>query len=103
MPTVPATLVTVVAENLLERELIEAFERLGAQGHTITDARGEGSRGVRASTWEGANVKIETIVTSDVADRIVDHVADRYFAHHAVIVWTTPVRVVRMGKYRPAG
>ncbi len=101
MATVPATLVTVVAEKLLERDLIAAFQKLGAQGYTTTDAHGEGSRGIRASAWEGANVRIEMIVTPDVGERIVDHVADRYFAHHAVIVWTQQVQVVRMGKYRP--
>ncbi len=101
MPTVPATLVTVVAEKLLERDLVSAFQKLGAQGYTTTDAHGEGSRGIRASAWEGANVRIEMIVTPDVGARIVEHVAERYFTHHAVIVWTQQVEVVRMGKYRP--
>jgi nitrogen regulatory protein PII len=100
MPTVSATLVTVVAEKLLERDLIAEFQKLGAQGYTTTEAHGKGTRGVRASTWEGANVRIELVVTPEVGERIVNHVAERYFAHHGVVVWTQEVQVVRIGKYR---
>lgn len=101
MQTVPFKLVTIVAERIVRDRLLEAIYRLGATGHTITDVLGEGTRGVRASAWEGANVKIEAVVTPAVADSIVDHVAATYFEHHSVIVYLQDVQVVRGSKYAP--
>ncbi len=36
---------------------------------------GEGSRGIRASEWEGRNVQLDTLVSPEVADTIMDEVA----------------------------
>jgi nitrogen regulatory protein P-II 2 len=92
-------LVTLIAERVLRNRLIEEIRALGARGFTMTEATGEGSRGVRASEWEGANIRLEIIVAPDVADRIVDHVAATYFEWHAVIVYVQDVDVVRGDKY----
>lgn len=91
--------VTIVAEGLLEDRIIRICHDAGARGHTVTEARGEGSRGVRASEWEGKNVKIETIVTPEAAETILARVAREYFEHYAVIAYTTDVHVVRGEKY----
>ena len=101
MQTVTYRLVTVVAERTVRDRLLSAIHDLGATGHTIADVQGEGSRGVSTAGWTGASVKIETIVPPDVADRIVAHVAERYFAHHSVIVYLQDVEVVRGSKYAP--
>jgi nitrogen regulatory protein P-II 2 len=92
-------LVTIVAERVLRSRLIDEIRALGARGFTITEVTGEGSRGVRASEWEGANIRLETIVAAEVAAQIVDHVSATYFAYHAVIVYSTDVDVVRGDKY----
>jgi nitrogen regulatory protein P-II 2 len=99
MNTVPLKLVTIVAESLLESHLVRELVELGARGHTTTKSHGEGSRGVRASELEGGNVRIETIVSETVADRILEHVARNYFQHYAVIAYVTDVMVVRGEKY----
>lgn len=99
MPVTTLRLVTLVAERLLEDRLLDKLRDLGAKGFTITDVRGRGSRGVRADDWEGRNVKIESVVSADVAQRIVEHVAERYFEHYAVIVYVQDVDVVRGEKY----
>lgn len=99
MHTVTLKLVTIVAERLFRDQVLEELRKLGAKGFTVTDAEGKGSRGVRASDWEGRNVRIETVVAPGVADRIVEHVAERYFEHYAVIVWVQAVEVVRGDKY----
>lgn len=92
-------LVTIVAESVLERELVETLRSAGASGYTITEARGEGSRGVRASEWEGSNLRLETLVSREVAEKILEVLAERYFPHFAVIAWTQEVSVVRGEKY----
>lgn len=103
MPTTAMKLVTIVAEPVLEHRLIADLKRLGATGWTILEGRGEGSRGRRASEVPGANVRIETVVTAAVADRIVAHVASQYFPNYAVIAFVSDVAVVRGEKYVPAG
>jgi len=99
MHTVPAKLVTIVAEPVLEEQLTVELHRLGARGHTAVPSRGAGSRGMRASDPPGAGVRIETVVSAAVADRILEHVSARYFPHYAVIAFVADVQVVRGEKY----
>jgi hypothetical protein len=92
-------LVTIVAETAIEDRLVADVRRLGATGYTIAPAGGEGSRGLRTDDLGGQNVRLETLVTAEVADRILAHVAERYFPHHACVAWVSEVRVVRGEKY----
>lgn len=96
---VPLKLVTIVTERILEDRLLRKLLQLGAKGYTLTQATGKGSRGVRASEWEGPDTKIETLVSEEVARAIVDHVADSFFEHYAVIVYVQDAAVVRGEKY----
>lgn len=100
MKTHPLKLVTIVAEAVLEERLIQTLETAGARGWTLAQVRGEGSRGVRASEWEGRNVRVETLVSPEVADRLMDVLAERYFPHYAVVAYVQDVEVVRGEKYR---
>ncbi len=99
MQTVPLKRVTIVAEAVLEERLLREIKALGARGYTVTDVRGAGNRGIRASEWAGGNVKIETLVGPDTADRILAHLAERYFPHFAVVAYVENVEVVRGDKY----
>jgi len=92
-------LVTIVAEAVLEDRLLAELKRLGAKGYTISEARGEGSRGVRASEWEGNNLRIECVVSDDAAERILAHLEEHYFPIYAVIAFVHEVQVVRGDKY----
>lgn len=62
MELVRLKLVTIVAEAILEKRLLEEVRRQGAKGYTLTDARGEGSRGLRTMDWEGKNIRLEVIM-----------------------------------------
>ena len=92
-------LVTIVAEALLESRLTRDLKKLGARGYTITEARGEGSRGVRSSEWEGSNLKVEAVVSPAVANKIMAYLAEHYFPHYAVIAYVQTVEVARGEKY----
>lgn len=92
-------LVTIISERILRDDLIELIRECGSKGHTITSVVGDGSRGIRASDFEGRNVKIETIVNTSVADAIVDRVSGQYLEDYAVIIYTSKVDVVRGAKY----
>jgi nitrogen regulatory protein PII len=98
MTGVSLKLVTIVAEAVLEERLARALLSLGAKGYTLSEVRGRGARGVRAGEPD-VNVKIEAVVTPEVADRILAHLAERYFADYAVIAYVETVTVVRGEKY----
>lgn len=97
--TVPVQRVTIVAESLLEERLLKDLEVAGARGYTLTAARGAGARGVRSSEWEGGNVRIETLVSAAVAQRLLERLAEAYFPHYAVVAWVETVEVVRGDRY----
>ena len=99
MHTTRLKIVTIVTERILEDRLLRTLDELGAKGYTLTQATGKGSRGVRASEWEGPDTRIETLVSPDVAEAIVAHIAENFFEHYAVIVYVQDAEVVRGDKY----
>lgn len=99
MGTVPMRLVTIVAEAVLEDSLVAMVRELGATGHTLTEARGEGSRGRRLGEIPGDNIRIEVLLGAAAAEAVLDRLAERFFAEYAVVAWITEVRVSRAEKY----
>jgi nitrogen regulatory protein PII len=100
MNTVSRKLVTIVTEGIIERQVTEELLRLGAHGYTATDARGEGARGRRSAEWEySRNVRIETVCEATVAEGIVRHLEENYYANFAMIVFLTDVQVLRPEKF----
>lgn len=92
-------LLTIIAEDELESRLIADLKSLGVRGYTICTVRGEGHHGLRASQWEGENIKVEVIVDSVLADAIGEHVTKFYFPHYATILYLLPVQVLREQKF----
>lgn len=99
MKTTNLLLLTIIAEDELESRLIDDLKKLGVRGYTICPVRGEGMHGLRASQWEGGNIKIEVIVDHHLADAIGEHVAKVYFPNFAVILYLLPVQVLREEKF----
>lgn len=92
-------LVTIIGEAVLERRLLADLPRLGASGWSIGRVQGQGSRGVRSTGWEGPNLRLEAVVSDEVAERILEHLAAEYFDHFALIAFVGDVDVVRGEKY----
>jgi hypothetical protein len=99
MQLVKAKRVTIVSERILKSEIVRMIMARGATGYTEIEAMGEGSRGTRATDWEGRNIKFETVVSEPVAHAIMQEVAEKYFEHYAVIAYVEDVEVVRGDKY----
>ena len=99
MNPTPLKMVVIVAEPVLEARLVAEVRELGAKGFSIVEGRGEGSRHAHGTDLQGSNVRIETIVGDDIADRIMEHVAQRYFANYSFIAYVTDVAVARGAKY----
>lgn len=93
-------LVTIITEAVIERQLTENLKTLGAHGYTITEARGEGNRGVRAAEWEySANIRIETICEAATARSIMEFLSRTYYDNYAMIAFTHEVEVMRPEKF----
>jgi len=97
--TTPMKLVTIVTEGLLKEKVIALLKRHACTGFTISRTDGEGSRGVRASDWEGPNLKIETIVSVETGEAIVEDLAETYFDDYSLVAWLTDVQVLRGEKF----
>lgn len=102
MLTTPLKLITIVGESVLAERLPAELRALGATGWTLTDARGDGSRNRRTSAMPGDNLRLEVVVDTTVADRILATLAHDYFPHFALVAWISDVAVVRGEKYRAA-
>jgi nitrogen regulatory protein P-II 2 len=81
-------LVTIVTESVLTDSLVTALKKRGATGYTISDVRGEGSRGRRVGEVPGAS-------------EILDLLAVEYFPNYAMVAWVSDVVVARGEKYVP--
>ena len=100
MPDDTRKLITIVTEAVLEQEVCEALEDLGAVGYTVTNARGKGSRGVRdAGSSTSSNVRVEVVCSDDVAQRIAEHLQQKYYDNYAMIIFESDVRVLRPDKF----
>ncbi len=100
MPDDTRKLVTIVTEAVLEQEVCESLEDLGAVGYTVTNARGKGSRGVRDAGWStSSNVRVEVVCSDDVAKRIAEHLQRKYYDNYAMIIFESDVRVLRPDKF----
>ena len=100
MPDDSRRLVTIVTEAILEVELCEVLEQLGATGYTVTNARGSGTRGIRdAGCSSSSNVRIAVVCKQGVAERIARHLRDNYYNDYAMILFESDVRVLRPEKF----
>jgi hypothetical protein len=93
-------LLTIITEASLERRLLADIKARGAHGYTITEARGEGTRGVRESGFEKAgNIRVEIVCDSVVAERIATWLKEHYYRDYAMILFTQDVEVLRPEKF----
>lgn len=100
MKVQPRKLVTIITEAALERRLVDDLKRLGAHGYTISEARGEGSRGVRNAGWDASsNIRIEVVCDEETASAITAKLRVSYYDHYAMILFLTDVGVLRPEKF----
>ncbi len=99
MNTYKLTLLTIVAEAILKDRLIHEIRQAGANGFTLTEVSGEGSRQRRVSEILGDNIKIEVIAKAETAEKILTVLQQDFFPRYAVIAFLSDVHVVREEKY----
>lgn len=92
-------LVTIVIESGLARRIEGDIRAAGAKGFTSTLAHGAGPRDQRASDVDGGNVRIESVVSNEVLEVILEKLERDYFPYYAISCWVSQVEVVRDERY----
>lgn len=91
--------ITIIADSILEDRILEDLKSAGARGYTVENARGEGLQEYRKTELEGSNVKIETVVTPQIADKIMNTLSEKYFDKYHIIAYLSDVRVLRVERF----
>lgn len=99
MKTVPMKRVTIIGDDCVKYRILQEIRALGATGYTDWVVHGKGARGVRPRHAEPPNSKIEVIATPEVAQRILEHIAQHYFDNYAMIAFLDDVEVLRGEKF----
>ena len=97
--TTERQLLTVIAESVLETRLIHDVKQAGAKGYSVGHVRGEGATGRAALDFAGPSVRLESVVTDEVAARVLEVLRRDYFPNYAVVAWVSPVRVARPERF----
>ncbi len=95
----PIQLITIIALDSLENELIEDLKKCEVKGYTVSEARGEGLSVVRNSEWEGRNIRIEALVKEEVLEKVYSLLATKYFPNYKMIAFSQQVNIFRKEKF----
>lgn len=95
----PLHLLTIIAEENLAEELQELILQLGAKGYTTTAVGGKSINRNRDNPWDGENIKIETIVSEENCQRILNQLEEKYLDRVGLIAFHSPVNVVRSSHF----
>jgi nitrogen regulatory protein PII len=99
MDTAKIRVVTIVATAELQERLEKDLWALGARGLTVGKVDGRGSHGVRrAGFLDRANVRLETLVTAPIADKILDCIVKQY-AGQEIVAYAHDVEAVPAGHF----
>ena len=97
MPTgaVKVNLVTIICGNELENRVVRELTALGVfSAYTRMEASGRGTHGSRKfGMVDGANTRIELLVTPEHATKIIEFLAANY-VNEALIAYTQDVMAV---------
>ena len=77
--TAKVSLITIIAAFELQDRLVKDLHRLGVKGYTVGKVQGAGVHGPRmAGLADAPNLRIEVLVSDEVARRILDRVSSKY-------------------------
>ena len=96
----PKTLLVIVAEAVLEKNLVRDVRQRGAQGWSLSEVHGAGREGVREGAWEAdRTIELKVICDEAVADAIAEHVLATYAPHYSVAMYFSAVQVLRPERF----
>ncbi len=96
----PAKKLVIVTEKILLKKIAQIIDEAGATGYTVVETGGKGSRNVRSSGQPSvsdtqANIKFEVLTENrDMAEKIADQVAIKFFIDFAGIIYICDAEVL---------
>ena len=103
--TQPASKLVIVTEKLLMKKIAKIIDAAGATGYTVVEAGGKGSRNERSASRPTiydnySNIKFEVLTRDrDMALRISDEVAARFFDDYSGIAYLCSAEVLHAYKF----
>ncbi|MCZ8239727.1 MAG: hypothetical protein O9346_00285 [Leptospiraceae bacterium] len=94
-----AKLVTIIADEAIQNRLIGELKAVAVKGYTISDAVGEGINSAHLSSWEGKNVRIESLVSETKAQKIFERIYSEYLDRYSIIIFMNDVDVIRKSRF----
>jgi hypothetical protein len=91
--------VTIIADDALETYLIEEIIAAGAKGYTVEEARGKGFYDLLKTDISGKCVRMETVVSSITAEKILEIINEKYINRFNIVVFLTDICVLGGEKY----
>ena len=96
----PKTMLVIVAEAALEKNLVRDARSRGAQSWTVSEVHGAGRDGVRDGDWEAdRTIEMRVICDESVADTLAEHVLTAYAEHYSVALYFSAVAVLRPERF----
>ncbi len=92
-------MLTVVCEPVVSATVIEVTRSYGATGFTVTEVYGEGKGENSSGEVPGVKSKIEIIAEMDLALKIMDALAQKFFKNYGVILFLSDIAVLRPEKF----
>ena len=104
--TQKATKLVIVTEKLLQKKITKIINEAGATGYTVMPAGGKGSRNApmsgqpSVSSDNFTNIKFEVLTRNrDMALKISDEVAGRFFDDYSGIAYLCEAEVLHAHKF----
>lgn len=96
----PMKLVTIICEALAREAVTKLLRDVGAHGYTLSQVEGVGASGERtAEMKELANIKVEAVVPTSVADQLLARLQKEFFPRYGMIAYETDIQVLRREKF----
>ena len=103
--TQKANKLVIITEKILLKKIVKIIDEAGASGYTVLETGGKGSRNVRSSGQPtvsdiNSNIKFEILTRErDMAIKISDEVAARYFDDYSGIAYICDAEVLHAHKF----
>ena len=93
-------LFTAICEIYATKKVIKIFEKYNVRGYTITEVSGNGEAGLRGvGLPEEKNMKIETIIRKETAEKIIEEITLTLIQDHIIIIYLTDTQILRTEKF----
>lgn len=93
-------LLTVICEIYAVKKVISILEKYEVRGYTISEVGGKGDTGLRGvGLPEEKNMKIETIVRNEIAEKIIGEISTTLIQDHVIIAYLTDTKILRFEKF----